>query len=182
MQDEKDIINRVLSGDTDSFRLIVEQYQGLVFSICYNMVKDRFEAENLTQDTFIKAYDSLSTYEFKGFKTWISRIAINKCLDFKRRSFRHKEKLVAVDDLPDDINTFQPLVEELVIMEEEASAIRKVCDSLPDIYRQVITEYFINSKGVRQIADEGGLNIKTVETRLYRGIKMFGRKWKEGYG
>lgn len=182
MQDEKDIIKKVLSGDTDSFKLIVDKYQGLVYSICLNMTRDRFEAENLAQDTFIKVYNSLCTYKQKGFKTWISRIAVNRCLDYKKSAARRYEKLVSPDELNEFSYAHGPPIDEVLVLEEESSTVRTMCERLPDIYRDVVREYFINSKGVRQIADEWGVNVKTVETRLYRGIKILGQRWKEGYG
>lgn len=182
MYDEKEVIEKVLSGDIDSFRLIVDQYKGLIFSICLNMTRDQYEAENLVQDVFIKAYHSLSTYKHRGFKTWISKIAVNKCLDYKRRIARQYEKPVPTHELNKYNSIHGPPVEELLIVQEEKNTVRKLCNSLPDIYRVVVTEYFIHSKGIRQIAEEKGLKVKTVETRLYRGLKILRKKWKEGYG
>jgi RNA polymerase sigma factor (sigma-70 family) len=178
--DEKEIIGQILSGHTDSFRLLVERYQGLIFSICFQMAGDRQEAENLTQDTFIKVYNSLSTYAFKGFKTWICRIAVNRCIDYKRALAKRQEQLVPPDELvkygPDE----NAQVEDDLLRKEEAQAVREMCGILPEIYQQVLTEYYLNSKSVRQIATESDLKVKTVETRLYRGLKMLRHKWKEG--
>ena len=73
----------------------------------------------------------------------------------------------------------ESLVEEHLIQEEEKETIIKLCDSLPQIYSSVVKEYFIHSKSIRKIATEEGLNEKTVETRLYRAVKMLSSKWKE---
>ncbi len=182
MFDEKEVIEKVLSGDVDSFRQIVDTYQGLVYSICLNMTGDRFEAENIAQDTFLKVYGSLSRYQYKGFKTWICRIAANSCIDYKRRMAKLHEDTVPPDQLVELEDGFSPTVEDLVITREEVSTVRNMCDSLPDIYKAVVIQYYIKSKSVRQIAHEEGLNEKTVETRLYRALKILGQKWKEGYG
>jgi RNA polymerase sigma factor (sigma-70 family) len=146
------------------------------------MTGDRFEAENIAQDTFIKVFNSLSKYRFKGFKTWISRIAANSCIDYKRRMAKLHEDTVPPDELTEFKDGFAPTVEDLVIVKEEISTVRSMCDSLPDIYKEVVIQYYIRSKSVRQIAQEEGLNEKTVETRLYRALKILGQKWKEGYG
>ena len=179
MQDEKEVINRILSGDTESFRYIVDEYKDLVFSICLNMTRDWFEAENLTQEIFLKVYNSLPSYRFMGFKTWISKIAVNKCIDNKRRLAKRLEEPTSPDDMPEFFSEGESLVEEHLIQEEEKETIIKLCDSLPQIYSSVVKEYFIHSKSIRKIATEEGLNEKTVETRLYRAVKMLSSKWKE---
>lgn len=179
MQDEKEVINRILSGDTESFRYIVDEYKDLVFSICLNMTRDWFEAENLTQEIFLKVYNSLPSYRFMGFKTWISKIAVNKCIDNKRRLAKRLEEPTSPDDMPEFCIEGESLVEEHLIQEEEKETIIKLCDSLPQIYSSVVKEYFIHSKSIRKIATEEGLNEKTVETRLYRAVKMLSSKWKE---
>ena len=181
LYDENTVIKSILSGDYNSFGSIVEHYQGLVFSICLNMTGDRFEAENLSQDIFIKIFNSLSTYEFRGFKTWITRVAVNRCMDFKRQAARRREEPVSPDNMELYCHELGPPVEELILRAEEAGTVRKVCDALPEIYRTVITEYFIKYKSIRQISTEMGISYKTVETRLYRGLKLLGERWKEGY-
>lgn len=79
------IIKAASKGNKDAFRQIVEAYQNIVFTLSLNILKDYHEAENATQETFLKVYDSLHTYEYKGFKTWISKIATNKAIDTKRK-------------------------------------------------------------------------------------------------
>ena len=179
MHNEKEIVKRILSGDTESFRYIVDEYKDLIFSICLNMTRDWFEAENLTQEIFLKVYNSLPTYRFMGFKTWISKIAVNKCIDNNRRMAKRREEPTSPDDMPELYIEGESLAEEYLIQEEEKETIIKLCDSLPPIYSLVVKEYFLHSKSIRKIAAEGGLNEKTVETRLYRAIKMLSNRWKE---
>ena len=179
---EEELIKEVLSGDINCFEHIVEQYKGLVFSICLNMVRDRFEAENLSQEIFLKAYHSLPSYKFKGFKSWISRIAVNRCIDYKRyKSSRCEEALIPPEILSGYCLESGPSVEELVMAREQESAVRQMCEGLPEIYGLVVKKYFLESKGVRRIAEEEGINYKTVETRLYRGLKLLRERWKEDF-
>ena len=75
-------INLILNGDASAFSILVDRYKDLVFSLTIKMLKNREEAEEVSQDTFIKAYKSLP--KFKGdskFSTWIYKIAYNSCLD-----------------------------------------------------------------------------------------------------
>ena len=147
-------VKRVLAGDTDSFRLIIEQYQGLVFSVCLNMTRDSFEAENLAQETFLQAYRSLSTYGFRGLKPWLVQIATNKCRDYIRKRVKHRE-------VPAEPTEFEQMgfssgdcVEDSVMESEQAHEVLSLCKQLPDIYRVVIEEYYINSKSIKIIAHE----------------------------
>jgi len=76
------IIDQILEGDTNAFSVLVDRYKDLVFTLAIRMVKNREEAEEVSQDTFIKVYKSLS--KFKGnskFSTWIYKVAYNTCLD-----------------------------------------------------------------------------------------------------
>jgi len=79
------------------FEEIVDQYQDYVYSLCLGMVRDSHVAADITQDVFIKIYTSIGSYRQEGFKTWISRIATNKSIDYIRKKTREKEKLVSFD-------------------------------------------------------------------------------------
>ncbi len=76
------IIDKILKGDTNAFAVLVDSYKDLVFTLALRMIKNREEAEEVSQDTFIKVFKSLD--KFKGeskFSTWIYRVAYNTCLD-----------------------------------------------------------------------------------------------------
>ena len=75
-------IDKILQGETNAFAVLVDRYKNMIFTLALKMVKNREEAEEVAQDTFIKAYSSLN--KFKGdskFSTWIYRVAYNTCLD-----------------------------------------------------------------------------------------------------
>ena len=74
---------------------LIEQYQNLVFSICLKMTGDYFTAEDLAQDTFIAVYKNFDRFDGNNEKTWICRIATNKCIDYLKAAAR---KEVALDD------------------------------------------------------------------------------------
>ena len=82
-------INKILNGDTNAFTVLVDRYKDLVFTLALRMVKNRKEAEEVSQDTFIKVYNSLN--RFKGdskFSTWIYIVAYNTCLDRLKKNNR----------------------------------------------------------------------------------------------
>lgn len=83
------LLTRASSGDLQAFNEIVERYQRQVFAICMNLLRDRMLAEDVTQDTFIRAWSALATFQGDSAKSWLLRIASNRCLDLLRQRQRH---------------------------------------------------------------------------------------------
>lgn len=82
---EKEIIERVLGGDANAFEELVLRYEKTVYSLAVRMVSDREDAADMTQEAFIKAYNSLSSFRGDSkFSVWLYRITTNVCLDFLR--------------------------------------------------------------------------------------------------
>ena len=86
MDTDQEIINRILDGDTNSFRQLVENYQRLVFHIVFRMIQNQTDCEEIAQDVFIKAYQNLSNFKFESkFSTWIGKITYNTCINFLQK-------------------------------------------------------------------------------------------------
>ncbi len=180
MIEEENIIKRILDGNQEEFRKIVEIYQNYIFAICFNILKDRQEAENITQETFIKIYSSLKQYEFSGLKTWIGRIATNKCIDLKRKKDREiKNNMTYLEDIENRLQS-NYLVEEDVIRKEEIKRVLDCCDEIPEKYGKIIKKYYLDSQSYKEIAHKERISVKIVESRLYRGKKLLRKKLKGG--
>jgi RNA polymerase sigma-70 factor (ECF subfamily) len=82
------LVSRAASGDLQAFNAIVERYQRQVFAVCMNLMRDRMAAEDVTQDTFIRAWSAISTFHGDSAKSWLLRIASNRCLDVLRQRRR----------------------------------------------------------------------------------------------
>ena len=174
-------IKRAASGNQEAFRKIVEEYQKLVFAICMNITKDRQEAENLAQETFLQVYRSLNKYRSEGFKTWIGRIATNKALDWKRsRKVENSLQFIDINDSHEIRSNERDTPHEKLLHKEEKERLETLCNDLPEKYAVVISKYYVQLKSYKQISDEEGISIKTVESRLYRAKKMLKDKWEEG--
>lgn len=83
------LLARASAGDLEAFNAIVERYQRHVFAVCMNLLRDRMLAEDVTQDTFIRAWSAVNTFQGDTAKSWLLRIASNRCLDLLRRRQRH---------------------------------------------------------------------------------------------
>lgn len=179
MKPEDVLIKRAAVGDKAAYEKLVDQYKNYVFAIVLNLTRDSFHADNVAQEVFLQVYISLPRYRFEGFRTWIGRIAVRKAIDWKRKQQRiaEKERLAAAENLAARGQQSSP--EQTLIKKEEAQRIRSLCGQLPDGYKTVVEKYYFFGKSYRQIADEEGIALKTVETRLYRARQKLKEQWKE---
>ncbi len=180
MNPEEIVIKRAAAGDKAAYEKLVDKYKGYVFAIVLNLTQDKFHAENIAQDVFLQVDISLPRYRYEGFRTWLGRIAARKAIDWKRKYGRTQAKerpLAAPEQLPGQRES--PSLEEDLIRREDERRIRALCSQLPDSYRTVIIKYYFSGKSYRQIAEEEGIAVKTVETRLYRARQKLREQWKE---
>ena len=141
-----------------------------MFTICYRMVGNYFEAQDLAQETFLSAWRALDRFDGQHEKAWLCRIAANKCTDFLRR-----KKLQVLPEgeealllLPDDT----PDPERQVLESEVEKELRCACEGLKEPYRSTAIAYFVEERSFQEIADDTGQNLKTVQTRVYRAKAM----------
>ena len=163
MQSENNIIQAVLAGDRDQYRLLVERYQTGLIIHCENLVKNRADAEDIAQDSFIKAYRSLTTFDSSKaqFSTWLYKIATNKAIDHLRKS-KHSVHVNSIEELADKTMP-------AALSDEAAIALRQAVDVLePPVYSQVIKAYFWEGKSYQAIADELNVPTNTVGTWMRR--------------
>lgn len=180
MEQEELLIKRALVGDEKAFGKIIDTYKNLVFAIILNVVKDKHEAENLAQETFISMYSSLSSYKGPSFKNWIGRIAVNKAIDWNRKSIREGEGLNHYLSQLDKANFLTvPSFEEEIIKAEDIKKLQRLLYKLPSKYGDILDKYFIQSMNYKEIAEQEGISVRTVESRLYRGKRLLQESWKE---
>lgn len=157
--------------------VLLSDYQNLIFSICYQMTQNYFEAEDLAQETFVSAYEHLDSFDGQHEKAWLCRIAMNKCLDFQKKHRRHA--------IPQRDEVFLSLadgesVENRVLAEEMQTELRRVCESLKPPYKEIAVAYFCQEKSPEEIAGEQNRNLKTVQTQIYRARaklqKIYGKE------
>ncbi len=172
------LIQKVLDGSDHAFRLLVEKYRNDVFRTVFAVLRDQKEAEDAAQEVFMKIYSSLSQYENQGFKTWLTRIAVNHAIDVKRKLARRKEE-VAESLEYQGLGTPRDGIEKELIEGERIIQVRKRLDELPENYRDVIYGFYIAEKSYQQMAKEQNVQVKTIETKLYRARVWMKKNWKE---
>ncbi len=177
---EESLIYRAKNGNEQAFRLLIETYKDYVFKSIYGVLRNQKDAEDASQEVWIKIYTSLQSYEGQGFKTWISRIAVRHAIDCKRKKARRSEELVDEFAIGIDVNSERNhLVERSVLQKEQKQLVLKSLDQAPAAYRDVIEGYYIKGKTYQQLAQEQNVQVKTIETRLYRARLWIRKHWKE---
>jgi len=172
------LIEKVLSGNDHAFRLLVEKYRNDLFRTIFAVLRDQKDAEDATQEVFLKIYHSLPQYEKLGLKTWMTRIAVNHAIDIKRKRDRRQEDVVEKIEYDSVILGQETVVSEVLSIERRA-LVRTKLRELPDQYRDVIYDFYIAEKSYQQIASEQHVQVKTVETKLYRARNWMKKRWKE---
>jgi RNA polymerase sigma factor (sigma-70 family) len=157
---------------------LVEKYRNDVFRTIFAVLRDQKEAEDAAQEVFLKIFTSLPHYENQGFKTWMTRIAVNHAIDVKRKLVRRKEEAVESHE-QQAIGTPKDNVEKELIETERQRLVRKKLNELPDNYRDVIYGFYIAEKSYQELADEQKVQVKTIETKLYRARLWMKKNWKE---
>jgi RNA polymerase sigma factor, sigma-70 family len=147
-----------------------------VFAIILNFVSQN-EASDIAQEVFLQLYRSLPQFESNNLKAWIGKITVRKAIDWKRSHARYKEE-------PDDsditsVKDDSLMPDEIVIKEENRQMLLAICRNLPPRYGRVIIKYYFENKSYQQIAREEGVNLRTIESRLYRAKHMIRSQWKE---
>ncbi len=168
----------MIGGSDHAFRLIVEKYRNDVFRTVFAVLRNQKEAEDAAQEVFMKIYHSLSQYENQGFKTWMTRIAVNHAIDVKRKLARRKEEVAEAIE-QQALGTPRDGVEKEILNNERLRQVRKRLNELPENYRDVIYGFYIAEKSYQQLADEQKVQVKTIETKLYRARIWMKKNWKE---
>lgn len=172
MEDESILIQRTLAGDAEAFTCLVEAYQNSIYNLAYRMLGDADEAEDAAQETFLRLYTRLDTYDSqKKFSSWILSIASHYCIDRLRRR-RHTQ--VSLDDIVSWrwFPSRDVAPEEQTLREEQRDEIRHLLEELPPHYRAVMVLRYWHEMSYDEIAGALGTTQSTVKSRLHRARKM----------
>ncbi len=164
------LVHRAKSGDLKAYEILIRRYQHKVYNLAAKMVRNREDARDLAQDTFIRVYQNLP--RFRGdssFGTWVYRVASNKCLDYLRKKKVEGERVV-LSTFENDVHfsDSRDSPEESAIREDENRRLRDALDSLPKAYRIAIILQHYQQLSYKEIAEVLELPVKTVATRIYR--------------
>ena len=161
--DDQALIAATLAGRPEAFGELVTRYERAVYHLAVRTLHDRTEAEDATQEAFLKAYRALGSFRPGAkFSTWIFTICYRGCCDRLA-----KRKRFSGDELPDRADPSAG-PETLAERNDDAVRLRAAIDALPEKYRAVITLYHLQGKQYEDIATVLNLPLGTVKTHLFR--------------
>jgi len=178
-------VRQALSGDQEAFRKLRHKYHDAIYNLIYRMIREKEEVQDLTQEAFIKAFTSLSSFnEEFAFSTWLYKIATNNCIDYIRRKKLQKfsiDKPIESKDsdfsfeLPD--STYEP--DKDMIALQRKKLLDEAINALPPKYRRVIRMRHTEEKEYQEIADILGLPLGTVKAHIFRARELLYKYLKD---
>lgn len=177
--EEREWLELSRQGDEDAFAYLVEHYQTPVFNICFRMLGEREEAEDASQEVFIKAFGNIRKYDpDRVFINWILTIASNHCIDrIRKRRFQ----LVSLEDWEPGgrEKSTEDGVESTVILQEGREEIQAYLNHLGIQDRAAIILRYWYDMSYEEIASNLSLSVGAVKSRLHRARKTLAEEWQE---
>lgn len=171
------IVEEAIKGDERAYATLLEKYYDSIYFLLLKKINNANDAEDLTMETFAKAFNSLQQYKpIYAFSTWLYRIAINNCIDHIRRKGSRPQSMEPLYDTQDhDIHALESASldpEEKVIKDQRAFVIKKMVKSLKPRYAQLIDLRYYREYSYVEISKEMNIPIGTVKAQLYRAREL----------
>ncbi|HME45062.1 MAG TPA: sigma-70 family RNA polymerase sigma factor [Syntrophorhabdales bacterium] len=164
--DDPDLINRFKDGDVSAFEELVRKHQDRIYNLCRYMVQDAQEAQDAAQDVFLKAYGSLKAFRpDASLYTWLYRIAVNTCLDYRRKA---RPEQTEDESVIDDLASTEPSPEQHYQSKEIGQTIQLALQKLPEQLRAAVVLKEIEDLSYEEIAKVLDTSIGTVKSRISR--------------
>ncbi len=169
--DDSFYIAKVLEGDVASFSYLVDRYQDMVYGLALKMLRNEEDAEEMAQDSFVKAYRSLTSYRQQSkFSTWLYRITYNGCISLMRK---RKLEVRSMDEQQLSDRDEARLNEQLMEMDKAlvAKLLQEAMEKLPVLEQVLITLYYYEEQKVEEISHITGLTESNVKVKIHRARK-----------
>ncbi|SDN54134.1 RNA polymerase sigma-70 factor, ECF subfamily [Fictibacillus solisalsi] len=179
------LVTQVKSGNREAFEGLVEIYKDKIYRLCYRMVGDRHEAEDLAQEAFVRAFVNIDKYSGSyKFSTWLYRIATNLCIDRLRKrkpDYSMDAEIPGTEGatLYSQVADADPLPEEEVEEREKRDHLQQEIMKLPEKYRTAILLKYIEDMSLEEISSVMDLPVPTVKTRIHRGREALKKAYKK---
>lgn len=169
-------IQKVLAGDFESFEQLVLRYESMVYSQAKKAFRNESEAEDFTQDIFLKAFEGLSTFKGRSkFSTWVFSIARNEIIRKYRKD--HPEIDMPIDGISSDVASVGSSSQESEVLERETTdKIRSLVEKLPELYRKPISLHYFENMSYKDISENLNLKMNTLKSYIFRGKEIL-REW-----
>ncbi len=179
---EQDWVWRARAGDEAAFTRLVETYQTPIYNLCYRMLGEAGEAEDAAQETFLRAYAQLGSYDpARPFKTWLFSIANHHCIDRLRK---RRLTWLSIDDenLPPHpaLQEREPGPEEALVRRQQSELLQGLLARLPPEDRSVVVMRYWHDLSYEEIAEATRTTVSSVKSRLHRARATLGQMLDPG--
>lgn len=164
-------IAKVINGDSKAFAYLVDNYKNMVFTLAFKMTKNREEAEEVSQDTFIKAYKNLK--KFKGdskFSTWLYKIAYHTCLDTIKKNKNHNNSFEINEVTFNQIKSVEDTL-QTIERKERAQILDACLMQLQDDERSLIWMFYYQELSLKEIIEVTSMSEANIKVKLHRARK-----------
>ena len=180
MEHERLWVQQAQAGDQTAFAQLVAAYQGPVYNLAYRMLGNPVDAEDAAQETFLRAYDRLATYEpDRKFSSWILSIASHYCIDQLRR---RRVPYDSLDDMPPgrELPSEADAPEDVALAREQERALQQALALLPPAYRLPVILRYWNELSYEEIAEATQTTVSAIKSRLHRARLMLAEHMQAG--
>ena len=185
--DERSLVAKAMQGNLEAFNQLVLNYQDLAFGLAHSLMGDPAPAEDVTQDSFIKAFQKIAQFRGGSFRSWLLKIVTHTAYDQMRRDKRQPITALYPEDeegeemeSPSWLADPSPSVEAIVEQAERSQCIQSLLDELPEAYRSVINLIDVNEMDYKEAAEILNVPVGTIKSRLARArLQMKGKLVRE---
>lgn len=164
-------LQKVLEGDISKFSYFIEKYKDMAFSIAFRIINNREDAEEIVQDSFLRAFKSLKKFRFDSkFSTWFYRIVVNNSLSKLKRE-KQDTRNIDIDKVPDSIIENVESVYKCLIQADQQKFITYALSELCIEDRLLLTLYYLNENSIEEIAEITNISQATLKMKIHRARK-----------
>ncbi len=184
-KDDLELVQRAKENDPKAFEKLLSKYRKSVYYMLLKMVNNADDAEDLTQEAFAKAFNSLAKFNAKyAFSTWLFRIATNNCIDFIRKK---RIQTVSIDtpyendegdNMSFDIQDPKMGPDDLMLKQQRKEYLTKAVENLPAKYRRLVELRYFKELSYDEVAQELELPLGTVKAQLFRARELLSQELK----
>jgi RNA polymerase sigma factor (sigma-70 family) len=182
------LIDDAIAGKQEAYKKLMDKYRQLIFNLIYRMIRNKEDVQDLTQEAFIKAFNSLEKFDKQfSFSTWLFKIATNNCIDYLRKkklSTFSIDKDIGTDDddytfeIPDN----ERVPDKNLLDKERKKILEEAIENLPNKYKSVILLRHRDENDYEEIAKKLKIPLGTVKAHIFRGRELLNKYLKDKLG
>jgi RNA polymerase sigma factor (sigma-70 family) len=182
------LIDEAIAGKQEAYQKLMTKYRQLIYNLIFRMIRNKEDVQDLTQEAFIKAFNSLEKFDKQfSFSTWLFKIATNNCIDYLRKKKLHtfsidKDISNDDDDYQFEIPDTETIPDKNILDTERKKILEEAIESLPNKYKSVILLRHRDEKDYEEIAKKLKIPLGTVKAHIFRGRELLNKYLKDKLG